>query len=466
MGKLGVVVLLAGIVAGAALAETKKESGTQPNIVVVLADDLGYGDLGIQGATDVQTPNIDKLFRNGMQFKEAYVSYPACGPSRASIMTGRHHLRFGFPSNPDHIIPTQPGNLLGLPKDEITLAQMLRKQGYATGMFGKWHLGFQQENHPLNRGFDEFYGFLGSLYRYFDLGNMKLPKCMERGFDYVHEKEYLTDAFARESASFIERHKAGPFFLYVPFSAAHTPLMHDKDPGPNAPVPLDGTDDVAENRRMLVNMIEGLDRGVGTIMRKLEECGLEENTLVFFLSDNGGPEATGAYGNGALRGFKGSVFEGGMRVPMAAYWPGKIKPGGSYGHPVLATDIFATAVETAGGMLPGDRTYDSKNLMPVLTGTMQEPLHGNEDLCWDALGMQAVRKGDWKLVMRNHKVVGLYNIPADTGEKNNLADAYPERVAQFEQAHAEWSKGLPPWQFKWVGPEKFAEWEKEHGKQW
>jgi arylsulfatase A-like enzyme len=283
---------------------------------------------------------------------------------------------------------------------------------------------------------------------------------MQRGFEKVHEKEYLTDAIARESVDFIERHKEQPFLLFVSFSAVHTPLMWDENPG-NVDIPLNGMDNVDENRRMLVNMIEGLDRGVGTIVQTLEKLGLDENTLVFFLSDNGGPEKAGAYSNGPLRGFKGSLYEGGMRVPMGAYWPGKIKPGASYEHPVLATDIFATCVEVAGGSLPTDRTYDSKNLMSLLTESVKTPLHGNETLCWDALGMQAARNGDWKLVMQNKNVVGLYNIPADAGEQNNLAAAYPERVQELQGAFNRWSAGLPPWKFKWVPVEQYRAWEEE-----
>lgn len=458
MRMVGLITLVAGVVAGSAMADG---SGARPSIVLILADDLGYGDLGIHGAADIQTPNIDALFRGGMQFNEAYVAYPACGPSRASLLTGRHHMRMGFPCNPDHIVPTQPGNLLGLPQGELTLADLLKKEGYATGMFGKWHLGFQRENHPLNRGFDEFYGFLGSLYRYFDLGNMQPPNCILRGFERVHEKEYLTDAFTRESVDFIERHKQRPFFLYVPHLAVHTPLMYDTDPG-NAPIALDGTDDPAENRRMLVDMVEGLDRSVGAIMRKLKESGLEENTLVFFLSDNGGPKNGQAYSNAPLRDWKGSVFEGGARVPMAARWPGRIQPGGVYAYPVNAMDIVATAVKAAGGKLPSDREYDSLDLMPVLSGAERGRLHG-EPMFWDALGMQAVRSGDWKLVMRGRTVEGLYIIPADPGEKNNQAAAYPERVRELQELFERWAGSLPPPAFKWVGPEKFKEWEKEHG---
>lgn len=445
--------LCAGI---AAVAQAR-----QPNIVVLLADDLGYGDLSIHGATDVQTPNIDALAKSGAQFNEAYVCYPACGPSRAGLMTGRHPLRFGYPSNPDQVVPTESGNLVGLPTEELTLAELLKEQGYATGLFGKWHLGFQTECHPLNNGFDEFFGFLGSLYRYFDLGNMKPPKCFMRGFVRWHEKEYLTDAIGRESASFIERHQKEPFLLYASFNAVHTPLMWDKDPG-NVPIPLDGTDDVAENRRMLVNMIQGLDRGVGAILDQLKECGLEENTLVFFLSDNGGPKATGAYSNGPLRDFKGSSYEGGIRVPLFVRWPGHIKSGLSFQQPVSALDVFATSVAAAGGKLPTDRVYDSKNLLPVLTG---EEKIAERPLFWDALGMQAVRLGDWKLVLKDGgRVKELYNIRNDTGEQNNLIAAYPERAADLEKRLRRWQGELPPWKFKWLPPAEYKAWIAEHGE--
>lgn len=431
----------------------------QPNIVVLLADDLGYGDLSIHGAPDVQTPNIDALAKSGAQFNEAYVCYPACGPSRAGLMTGLHHLRFGYPSNPDQVVPTAPGNLVGLPTEEITLAELLKKQGYATGIFGKWHLGSQPECHPLNNGFDEFFGFLGSLYRYFDLGNMKPPKCFMRGFDRHHEKDYQTDAIARESASFIKRHKDKPFLLYASFGAVHTPLMWDKDPG-NVHVPLNGTDDVSENRRMLVNMIEGLDRGVGTIFQTLEKHGLEKDTLVFFLSDNGGPKATGAYRNGPLRAFKGSVYEGGIRVPLFVRWPGHVEPGQSFQQPVSALDLFATSVAAAGGALPSDRVYDSMDLMQVIEGQAVE-----RALFWDALGMQGVRLGDWKLVFKNGgRIRELYNIRNDTGEQNNLMGAYPERAADLEKRLRNWQKELPPWKFKWLPPAEYKAWVAEHGE--
>jgi arylsulfatase A-like enzyme len=430
-----------------------------PNIVVLLADDLGYGDLNIHGASDVQTPNIDALAKSGAQFNEAYVCYPTCGPSRAGLMTGRHHLRFGYPSNPDQVVPTEPGNLVGLPTEEITLAELLKEQGYATGLFGKWHLGFQPECYPMNNGFDEFFGFLGSLYRYFDLGNMTPPHCFMRGFERHHEKEYQTDAIAREGAAFIGRHKDEPFLLYASFGAVHTPLMWDQDPG-NVPVSLNGTDDVAENRRMLVNMIEGLDRGVGTILQTLEKLGLDENTLVFFLSDNGGPKATGAYRNGPLRDFKGSVYEGGIRVPLFVRWPGHIEPGQSFQQPVSALDIFATSVAAAGGKLPVDRVYDSQDLLPVIDGQAAE-----RSLFWDALGMQGVRLGDWKLVCKNGgRDRELYNIRNDTGEQSNLIGAYPERAADLEKRLRRWQGELPPWKFKWLPPDEYRAWIAEHGE--
>lgn len=460
---------LAAVISGAACANhapavsvqgATAENPAHPNIVLILADDLGYGDLGIHGVQDMETPHIDALFRGGMRFEEAYVTHPTCGPSRAALLTGRHHMRIGFRRNPDHVIPAEPGNLMGLPRDELTLGDLLRNEGYATALIGKWHLGRQKAAHPLNRGFDEYYGFLGSLYRYFDLGNLPLPYSIMRGFEREHEKEYLTHAFAREGIDFIERHKDRPFFLFLSHLAVHTPLMYDDDP--NARVSLAGTGDVEENRRMLVNMTENLDRSVGEIMQKLNELGLDETTLVFFLSDNGGPEVTGAYSNKPLRGWKGSVFEGGLRVPLAVRWPGQIEPGSKYEYPISAMDIVATAIHLAGGELPSDREYDSRNLVPVLTGEKQDRLH-DRPFFWESLGGRAVRRGDWKLVLREDQVEGLYHIPQDPGEQNDLAAKHPERVSALKELYDRWEESCPPWHFTPIGREAFVEWEEEHG---
>jgi arylsulfatase A-like enzyme len=238
--------------------------------------------------------------------------------------------------------------------------------------------------------------------------------------------------------------------------------MYDKNPG-SVPIPLDGTDDVAENRRMMVNMIEGLDRGVGAILNQLRTSGLEENTLVFFLSDNGGPKSGGAYRNGPLRDFKGSVYEGGIRVPLFVCWPGHIEPGQIVDRPISALDVFATSVAAAGGKLPSDRVYDSQSLLPVLTGGQQPS--DTRPLFWDALGMQGVRLGDWKIVLKNGgRVKELYNIREDIGEKNNLISAYPERVADMEHMLRNWQSGLPPWKFKWLPPAEYKAWIAEHGE--
>lgn len=457
--KRSVLVLLAAVGSGKLYA-LEKPAARLPNIVIIMADDLGYADISINGAKDVKTPNIDALAQSGMQFSEAYVCYPACGPSRAGIMTGRHHMRFGFPCNPEVVAPTKPGNVVGLPQDEISLADLLKKQGYATACVGKWHLGFHRALHPLSRGFDEFFGFLNCLYPYFDRGNLQYPYGLMRGFEHWHEKEYVTDALARECTSFIKSNQKQPFLLYASFGAVHTPLMYDKDSG-DVDIPLEGTDDVEENRRMLVNMIEGLDRGVGRIMDQIRECGLEKNTLVFFLSDNGGPEATGAYNNGPLRAHKGWIYEGGVRVPFFASWPGRIAPGQRCGRYISALDIFATSVAVAGGRLSDDRVYDSENLLPVLAGDQQPP--EDRPLFWDALNMKGVRLGDWKLVVNNRKGGGteLYNIREDIGEKNNLIEAYPERAEQLRNMLKNWQKELPPKKFKKSTVKEFRAWMKQ-----
>ncbi|AKJ64727.1 sulfatase-like hydrolase/transferase [Kiritimatiella glycovorans] len=446
--------------AAAAASGTAATAGrpTRPNIVLLFADDLGYADIGLHGAQDLKTPNIDALGLNGMQFEQGYVTYPACGPSRASLMTGRHHHRIGFPTNPDQVIPTRPGNPRGLSQEEITLPELLKRRGYATGMVGKWHLGHSFDDHPIKHGFDEFYGFMGSLYRYFDLGNLKPPKCIMRGTERVHEKEYLTYAFAREANHFIARHRDEPFFLYVAFNAVHTPLMDDEDPGP-VDIPLNGVDDPRENRKTYINMVEALDTAVGDIRAKLREAGLEENTLVFFISDNGGARKTGAYRNDPLRDYKGTLFEGGIRVPFLAEWPGTIPAGSRYQPVVSSMDVYATCARLAGASLPGDRVYDSADLTPVLAGRSAKPLH-DEPLFWKAQGMKAVRDGDWKLVVTRDGRPHLYDIRNDIGEEVDLATVYPERTRTLMRAFERWEATLPPPDFKRFPAEEYRRWEK------
>ncbi|MCX5758725.1 MAG: sulfatase-like hydrolase/transferase, partial [Candidatus Hydrogenedentes bacterium] len=342
----------------------------RPNIVVILADDLGYADLGCQGCSDIPTPNIDSLAREGVRFTNGYVSCPVCSPTRAGLMTGRYQQRFGHEFNPGP--PTAAQDTFGLPLDQPTIAERLKAAGYATGLFGKWHLGFKPEMQPQKRGFDEFYGFLGGAHNYLRVGEKANP--IMRGTEPVADIDYTTDAFAREAVSFIDRHRTVPFFLYVPFNAVHAPLEAPEKYLSRFPNIED------KKRRTFAAMLSALDDNVGLILAKLRECQLEENTLVFFISDNGGPTVQTSSRNHPLQGFKGQVYEGGIRVPFLAQWKGRIPSGKVDDRPVIAIDVHPTALAVAGVIPPADAKLEGVNLLPYLTG--QESAAPHDALFW------------------------------------------------------------------------------------
>src|SRR5688572_15673401 len=274
----------------------------QPNVIVIVADDMGYADIGVHGCQDIPTPHIDSLAKNGVRCSNGYVSHPYCSPTRAGLMTGRYQQRFGHEFNPGPPTDRTPG--IGLPLTETTMADRFKAAGYKTGIVGKWHLGHTDDAfHPLNRGFDSFFGFLGGSHSYLRSGTGHT--AIFRGKEEVQEKEYLTDAFAREGVAFMEKHKAEPFFLYWAFNAVHGPMeAADKYLQRFA-----GIQD--PKRRTYAGMLAALDDAVGRGLAKLKELGLEENTLVFFLSDNGGPTAVNASDNRPLNGVKATTMEGG-----------------------------------------------------------------------------------------------------------------------------------------------------------
>ena len=401
------------------------------NIVIIVADDLGYADLGVQGSADVLTPRIDSLAAAGARLTNAYVSSPVCSPTRAGLLTGRYPQRFGLEFNPPNPSPPE----FGLPLAETTLAEELKDAGYVTGLVGKWHLGTESGFHPLNRGFDEFFGFLGGSHSYRDWSSGDDPVL--RGFEPVADGAYLTDAFSREAVSFIRRHAAEPFFLYLGYSAVHRPM--EKPPRKY----MDRFPDVADPlRRKLLAMLSAMDDGVGAVLDEIDAAGLGRSTLVIFLSDNGAPTDLNGSLNTPLRGGKEDLLEGGVRVPFIVRWEGRIPAGLEYGNPVIQLDIFPTALAAAGIADPAAGEIDGINLIPRLDGTGAGPPHAT--LFWRYGQPSAVRKGDWKLLSSGTGVPQLFDLAQDIGETTDLALSRPEIVSELEAELSDWQAQLPP----------------------
>lgn len=406
----------------------------RPNVILVVADDLGYAGIGVQGCTDIPTPNIDSIAQAGVRFTNGYVSCPVCSPTRAGLMTGRYQQRFGHEFNPGPVDVAGPQ--VGLPLSERTMADWLKALGYATGLVGKWHLGWEPDFHPMKRGFDEFFGFLGGSHPYTSAG--KGRNAILRGTEPVTDMDYTTDAFAREAAAFIERHRAEPFFLYLAFNAVHTPLQATEKYLARFTAIAD------EKRRVHAAMLSAMDDGVGSVLAKVRELGLEEDTLIFFISDNGGPTAANTSRNDPLRGVKGQLLEGGIRVPFLAQWKGHLPASAVYENPVIALDILPTALGAAGAAVPAGAGLDGVNLLPYLTGEAQGRPH--ETLFWRQGEHWAVRSGDWKLV-RTGRGLELYDLGQDVGEVKNLAAAEPAKVKELQAMYKEWAAQLaePLW---------------------
>ncbi len=428
------LVALGGSVAWAA-------APARPNVVVIVADDLGYADLGVQGCRDVPTPHIDSLARWGIRCTNGYVSGPVCSPTRAGLMTGRYQQRFGHEFNTGPV--QQAGEEVGLPLGERTMAEYLKAAGYATGCVGKWHLGYAPAFHPLKRGFDEFYGFLGGAHSYLDSG-VGTNHPILRGTQPVDEREYLTDALGREAVDFVRRHKERPFFLYLAFNAVHTP-MHAVEKYRSRFPTIDDP-----QRQTFAAMLSAMDDAVGAVLAALRDAGVEENTLIFFLSDNGGPTPVNTSRNDPLRGRKGQVLEGGIRVPFLVQWKAQLPRGQVYEQPVVALDILPTALAAAAIAPPGDVPLDGVNLLPYLRGQRDAPPH--EALYWRSGARRAVRSGDWKLVREGGQQWQLFHLGRDIGEANDLAAEHPDVVRQLTALYQAWDKQLA--EPRWGSPQR------------
>jgi arylsulfatase A-like enzyme len=420
-----------------ALSAESAPTARRPNIVLILADDLGYADVGFQGCKDVPTPNVDALARAGCRCTNGYVSCPVCSPTRAGLLTGRYQQRFGHEFNPG---PMRTDDSFGLPLSQITLADRLKTAGYATGAIGKWHLGFVPKFLPQRRGFDDFFGFLGGAHPYLNL-QADMPQPIFRGTEPVDEKEYLTDAIAREATSFVQKHRDEPFFLYLAFNAVHVPMHTTAKYLGRFPSIAD------PKRQKYAAMLSAMDDGVGRVLGTIHDLKLDEDTLVFFLSDNGGPPQANGSRNDPLRGAKGSVFEGGIRVPFVIRWTGRLSAGSTYNEPVISLDVLPTAIAAAG--VAQDRAkehaLDGVDLLPYVLGKKKQPPH--ETLFWRFGPQHAVRKGNYKLLKRGAGDDELYDLAADISETKDLASDKPETVAELNKVYAAWNAQLigPLW---------------------
>lgn len=434
------LLLILGLAATTALLPAAEK----PNILFIVGDDMGYADVGFHGCKDIPTPHLDALAASGVRFTNGYVSGPYCSPTRAGLLTGRYQTRFGHEFN-----PSGDG---GLPLTETTVADRLKAGGYATGLVGKWHLGGKPEQHPQKRGFDSFFGFLGGAHDYFNKNGIL------RGTEQVAEFDHTTDAFGREAAAFIETHKGKPWFLALTFNAVHTPMQATPERLKKLAAIPDKT------RRTYAAMMLAMDDAVGVVRARLAATGQEQNTLVAFISDNGGPTMNGVTVNGSnnqpLRGSKRTTLEGGIRVPFLLAWPGRLKPA-VYEQPVIQLDLTATALAAAGVAAPTQA--DGVDLMPYLEG--QKTTAPHEALYWRFGEQNAIRLGDYKLVtydsnvesnagQRGAPVTGprLYNLREDIGETKDLAGAMPEKVKELQARWETWNKdNVAP---LWGGREK------------
>lgn len=413
----------------------------KPNVLLIIADDLGYNDVGFQGSKEITTPHLDKLAARSLVCTNGYVSHPFCSPTRAGIMTGRYQHRFGHENNPAWV---PQDTVAGLPLTETTFPQLMRKAGYTTGAVGKWHLGAHPQFHPNERGFDEYFGALGGGHQYFpgDKGGVEYTIPLNRNGKDEAQTKYLTEQFGDEASAFIGRHtgEPKPWMLYLAFNAPHTPLQ--------APQKwLDKYSQLADkSRQTYAAMVSAMDEAIGAVLAKLEATKQDENTLIYFVSDNGGPNLQAKSGsnftsNSPLRGAKGMVYEGGMRVPFLVSWPAKIKPG-KYEQPVIALDFLPTSLAAADAADLTPKNLDGVNLLPFLSGEKAAAPH--DLLFWRTNGPggnNAVRRGSMKLVRLGKAEPELYDLSTDIGESKNLAADKPEVVKELVAAIADWEKG-------------------------
>ncbi len=410
--------------------------GEKPNILLILADDLGYEDLGFQGSKDIQSPHLDKMAATSIRFTEGYVTASVCSPSRAGLMTGRYQQRFGHEAN----TPAYPN---GMDLKETTMAQHLKRQGYRTAVVGKWHLGDTDKQYPTQRGFDHFYGLReGSRDYFYNPRKNDKPgsyRAIEQNGKHVKFDGYLTDVLGNQAIEFIGEPNDNPFFVFLSFTAPHGPLQATEE-------------DLAwfkhienKRRRIYAAMVWAMDRAIGNVLAHLEATNQLDNTIIWFLSDNGGA-TNNASSNLPLAGHKGIKFEGGIRVPFLMQWKAKFTEGRVDHRMVSALDILPTTVAAAGGSLDArERPLDGVDLLPYLTGEKKGAPH--DKLYWHKLWFSAMRDGPWKLIYVQDYGYALYNLKDDRSETTNLAKKHPDQVKAMTKTLGAWKAQMmkPLW---------------------
>ena len=413
----------------------------RPNVVLIMMDDLGYGDLGSYGAPDARTPNIDRLAREGVRLTDAYANGAVCTPTRAALMTGRYQQRYGL-----EWVVTPTDTMAVLPITGTSLPALLEGNGYATALFGKWHLGFRRDHGPLAHGFDTFFGFLEGAHDYY-VGGLYEDTTL------VRPRGYLTDEITDRSVAFIERHRSGPFFLEVAYNAPHWPFQPPNRP-PRDTVERRGLalrqfpmDARPATRADYLLMLERADEGVGRILAALERAGLTRNTLVIFTNDNGGEWLSR---NAPFFHRKGTLWEGGIRVPLIMRWPGRLPAGTSSAQVALTMDVTASILSATGTKPPPSYRPDGIDLLPVLRGSVAPiertvfwrlPARGQPSLAPDSRQQRVVRAGDMKLLVEGASFF-LFDLARDPGERDDLAAQRPDVVRSLWALIQEWERSV------------------------
>jgi arylsulfatase A-like enzyme len=452
------LIMLSGLLLSA------QQDNDKPNLIVIMTDDMGYADVGFNGCKDIPTPNIDSIAYNGAHIVNGYVSFPVCGPSRAGFITGRYQDRFGFTTNPT-IDPTN--DIAGLPLDEKTIAEVLHEEGYKSAIVGKWHLGTHPNFHPLHRGFDYFYGFLSGGHNYFmnqltieNLENVKSKWAWYRTKLRENHKtlefedyktDYLTDELSDAALRFIDKQAENDqaFFLFLSYNAPHTP-MHATQKYLSR-----FTDIQDKKRKTYAAMVSAVDDGVGNVLRTLKDNGIEENTLIVFLSDNGGAH-NNASQNTPLRGIKGSVYEGGFRVPFAMQWKGVIPANTRYEESVSSLDIMASIVNILDIKTNPKKPLDGVNIIPYLTGKKKGVPH--EYLFWRKWEQNAMAaiNADYKLLkVKKNAETEFYNLKNDVSEKENIKGSSSKKVQEIQKEWDKWDAQLKDRVFPTLGNDKW-----------